>query len=65
MPKDYKGAYEKHMEKSGKTMTAAITVRPDLPVAITIRPDLPDDHAETYLWPLIRAPLPLPTSVSN
>ena len=53
VPKDYKGAYEKHMEKSGKTVSA-ITVKSE-----------PDDHEETYLWPRIRAPPPLPTSVSN
>ena len=54
VPKDYKGAYEKHMEKSGKTITAAVNIMNE-----------PDDHEETLLWPLIRCPPPLPTSVSN
>ena len=53
VPRDYKGAYEKHMEKSGKTIAA---------VAVNVEPN---DHEETLLWPLIRCPPPLPTSVSN
>ena len=55
VPRDYKGAYEKHMEKSGKTI-AAVAVKNETE---------PNDHEETLLWPLIRSPPPLPTSVSN
>ena len=42
------------MEKSGgKRITASIVATE------------PDDHAETFVWPLMRAPPPLPTPVSN
>ena len=41
VPRDYKGAYEKHMEKSGKVV-AAVAAKTE-----------PDDHEGTFLWPLI------------
>lgn len=52
VPKGYKGAYEKHVEKLGKTTVAAVVTEPE-------------DHDETYLWPLIRAPPPPKTPSSN
>ena len=53
VPKGYKGAYEKHVEKLGKTTVAAVVTSE------------PEDHDETYLWPLIRAPPPPKTPTSN
>ena len=56
VPRDYEGAYEKHMKKSGKQIVS--------PISVTT--DEPEDHEETtLLWPLIRSPPPRPTVTSN
>ena len=58
IPRDYKGAYEKHVEKLAKsTITAAITN------------DFSDhdefEHDETFVWPMLGSPPPPKTSISN
>ena len=60
IPKDYKGAYEKHMEaQKASKQVAAIGVAAQS-----------EDHDETYVWPVITSkgiipPRPIATSIQN